>query len=128
MAKPSKSKRTKKDPSAEFRKKALSMPGATEGTSCNNAAFKAGSKNFFFLGERDDGRIKTMLKLTEPASLKTAAKEEKARPDNISVGKGGWVSGKFDSGADVPVELMLDWIVESYRALAPKKLVAELDR
>ena len=29
--------------------------------------------------------------------------------------------------ADAPIELLLDWVEESYRTIAPKKLVAELD-
>jgi hypothetical protein len=33
------------------------------------------------------------------------------------------------SGPDCPdVEVLLDWAEESYRAIAPKKLVARLDR
>jgi hypothetical protein len=28
---------------------------------------------------------------------------------------------------DAPIDLLLDWIEESYRTIAPKKLVQELD-
>jgi hypothetical protein len=36
------------------------------------------------------------------------------------------VSFAFGPGDDVPVELLEDWIDESYRAVAPKRLVATL--
>jgi hypothetical protein len=36
------------------------------------------------------------------------------------------VSASFGEKDDVPVSLLLEWIDESYRAIAPKKLVAGL--
>jgi len=109
-----------------LRKFALSLPEATEGTSCNNAAFKAGSKNFFFLGEKGGG-FNAMLKLTETDSIKEAEQLERSQPDVFGVGKAGWVSCKFSPEDKAPVDVLERWILESYRALAPKKLVAKLD-
>ena len=43
-------------------------------------------------------------------------------------GRGGWVTSAFEPNDDPPVDILCDWIEESYRAVAPKKLVAELDR
>jgi predicted DNA-binding protein (MmcQ/YjbR family) len=43
-------------------------------------------------------------------------------PTGYGLGKSGWVSAKFD-GDDVPVDMLKDWIDESYRAQAPKKLI-----
>ncbi|MGV3620377.1 MAG: MmcQ/YjbR family DNA-binding protein [Archangium sp.] len=48
-------------------------------------------------------------------------------PTEYGLGKSGWVTAKFKEGDDVPVELFKQWIDESYRAQAPKKLLAELD-
>jgi len=42
------------------------------------------------------------------------------------LGRAGWVTATFETGEPVPVELMIAWIDESYRAIAPKKLVKEL--
>ena len=43
------------------------------------------------------------------------------------MGKAGWVSAKFEDGDMVPLDMLFSWIDESYRAVAPKKLIAELD-
>jgi hypothetical protein len=48
-----------------------------------------------------------------------------AEPTPYGLGKSGWVSLKFPDG-NVPVEMLKAWIDESYRAQAPKKLVASL--
>jgi predicted DNA-binding protein (MmcQ/YjbR family) len=48
-------------------------------------------------------------------------------PTAYGLGKSGWVSAKFPPGRKPPVELLKAWIDESYRAQAPKKLVAALD-
>lgn len=49
-----------------------------------------------------------------------------AEPTGYGLGKSGWVSAKFPPGKKPPVDLFKDWIDESYRAQAPKKLVATL--
>ena len=36
--------------------------------------------------------------------------------------------GGFRRGDEPPVDILCDWIEESYRTIAPKKLVAELDQ
>jgi hypothetical protein len=48
-------------------------------------------------------------------------------PTGYGMGKSGWVTSQFKPGDDVPVALLTKWIDESYRAVAPKKLVAQLD-
>ncbi len=40
------------------------------------------------------------------------------------MGKSGWVTAKFQGRDEVPVGLLVQWIEESYRAIAPKKLAA----
>jgi predicted DNA-binding protein (MmcQ/YjbR family) len=49
-----------------------------------------------------------------------------ATPTGYGLGKSGWVSAKFAPGETPPVALFKEWIDESYRAQAPKKLVATL--
>ncbi|HYO64678.1 MAG TPA: MmcQ/YjbR family DNA-binding protein, partial [Archangium sp.] len=40
--------------------------------------------------------------------------------------KSGWINASFPPGKEPPVEMLREWIDESYRAVAPKKLVAQL--
>jgi predicted DNA-binding protein (MmcQ/YjbR family) len=48
------------------------------------------------------------------------------QPAEYGLGKSGWVKASFERGQKPPVELLKAWIDESYRAQAPKKLVATL--
>ncbi|MEO5767949.1 MAG: MmcQ/YjbR family DNA-binding protein [Polyangia bacterium] len=47
-------------------------------------------------------------------------------PTGYGLGKSGWVSATFPEGETPPVALLKEWIDESYRAQAPKKLAASL--
>ena len=47
-------------------------------------------------------------------------------PTPYGLGKSGWVSAKFPAGRAPPITLLKAWIDESYRAQAPKRLVALL--
>jgi predicted DNA-binding protein (MmcQ/YjbR family) len=48
-------------------------------------------------------------------------------PTGYGLGKSGWVSAKLAAGQVPDVEMFKQWIDESYRAQAPKKLIRELD-
>ena len=50
-----------------------------------------------------------------------------AKPTGYGLGKSGWVSFTPAEDAIPPIEQLREWIDESYRAQAPKKLVRELD-
>jgi len=50
-----------------------------------------------------------------------------ARPTAYGLGKSGWVSFTPAEGEIPGMEQLKDWIDESYRAQAPKKLVKALD-
>lgn len=47
-------------------------------------------------------------------------------PTGYGLGKWGWVTATIEKG-EIPVDMFREWIDESYRAQAPKKLVRELD-
>jgi hypothetical protein len=47
-------------------------------------------------------------------------------PTGYGLGKSGWVTATFGAKESPPLDLLKDWIDESYRAQAPKKLVAGL--
>ena len=50
-----------------------------------------------------------------------------AKPTGYGLGKSGWVTFTPAPGQMPPLEQMKEWIDESYRAQAPRKLVKELD-
>ena len=96
---------------------AMAYPETTAGDSCVNRGFKAGGKkNFLFLGVKDD-QVRVMLKLDE--SAKDAASSDIG---DVSVGNAGWVTALLspDAAAD---EVLEQWIDESWRLMAPKKLL-----
>lgn len=47
-------------------------------------------------------------------------------PTGYGLGKSGWVTATFGPKQTPPLDMLQDWIDESYRAQAPKKLVAAL--
>jgi hypothetical protein len=46
-----------------------------------------------------------------------------AQPARYGLGASGWVKLTFLPDDEPPVDLIIDWIEESYRAVAPKRLV-----
>ena len=49
------------------------------------------------------------------------------KPTGYNLGKSGWVSATFSRVDEVPIQVVVEWIDESYRAVAPKGLVKKLD-
>lgn len=107
-----------------LRDHALSFPGVNESDSCVKRAFRARTKGFLFLGEKPDS-YNVMLKLGDSVDEAVGLTEE--RSERWSVGKFNWVTMHFDNDEVPPDGLLERWIEESYRLLAPKKLLAELD-
>jgi predicted DNA-binding protein (MmcQ/YjbR family) len=62
-----------------------------------------------------------------PSSAPDALALPFTKPTGYGLGKSGWVSASFADGDEIPVEMLQEWIAESYRAQAPKKLIAQLD-
>ncbi|HXU60385.1 MAG TPA: MmcQ/YjbR family DNA-binding protein, partial [Polyangia bacterium] len=48
------------------------------------------------------------------------------KPTAYGMGKSGWVTVTLGPAESPPIALLKEWIDESYRAVAPKKLVAAL--
>ena len=103
--------------SSSIRLHALGYPDAAEGTSCVNRAFSAGGKNFAFLGEVDD-ECRLRLKLGE--SIPEV-------DDRFEVGAHGWTMIRFHPDEPPNTADLERWVGESFRLLAPKRLVAQLD-
>ena len=81
-------------------------------------------KTFLFLYADAEG-MNLSMKLPHSGDLALALPF--TAPTGYGLGKSGWVSASFAPGDDVPLDAVRAWIDESYRAIAPKKIVASLD-
>jgi hypothetical protein len=86
-------------------------------------AIKVKGKSFVFLA--DDGKTFS-LSAKLPSLAGVAVKLPFASPTEYGLGKSGWVTARFPRSAKLPLKLLQLWIDESYRAIAPKRLVAQL--
>ncbi len=107
-----------------LRKAALAYPETTEDHPWDHIAIKVKGKVFLFLGT-DEAGLGMSLKL--PNSHEHALALPFAFPTPYGLGKSGWVSAKFAPGEEVPLEMLLEWLDESYRAIAPKRVLARLE-
>ena len=102
---------------------ALSLPEAFEDQPWEeDTVAKVRKKIFVFLG--GEGSTHMTVKLDE--SHAHALSIEGARPSAYGLGKSGWVTVPLRAKG-VTAAVLCDWIEESYRIVAPKRLVAELD-
>lgn len=85
---------------------------------------KVRKKIFVYLGAEGSDQPTAGLKLT--SSLEEALEFDGVTPSRYGLGRYGWVQVPL-TGA-VPAELALDWLDESYRAVAPKTLISKLDQ
>jgi predicted DNA-binding protein (MmcQ/YjbR family) len=100
---------------------ALSLPEAYEDHPWDETVAKVRKKVFVFFG----GTPKLMtVKLVE--SHAHALSVEGVEQTGYGLGPSGWVNVPVDAPG-LSHELLRDWIEESYRIVAPKRLVAELD-
>ena len=109
---------------AALRKHALSYPEAHEDFPWGERVVKVGGKVFLFLGKHENA-LGLSVKL--PSSATLALGLPFASPTAYGLGKSGWVTARFAAREKPPVELLKRWIDESYRAVAPKRLSAQLD-
>jgi predicted DNA-binding protein (MmcQ/YjbR family) len=89
---------------------------------------KVGRKIFIFLGS-DDPDVSSagiIMKLIE--SHDEAMATPGARPPGYGLARSGWVAIPLGGEAQPPMDVLEAWVVESYRNVAPKRLLAELDR
>ena len=104
---------------------ALTYPGAWEDHPWGDTVVKVGKKIFVFLGEGSEFGPGITIKL--PDSADPALMLDCTERPGYGLGKAGWVSVHLDGADCPPVDVLGDWLDESYRAIAPKKLVRELD-
>jgi predicted DNA-binding protein (MmcQ/YjbR family) len=105
---------------------ALSLPGAFEDHPWGDEAVaKVNGKIFVFFGAGEGTPdIAIAVKLDE--SLEQALAVPGAAPTGYGLGRGGWVTVPL-LPTTPPLDVLKDWVEESYRRVAPKRLAAELD-
>jgi predicted DNA-binding protein (MmcQ/YjbR family) len=96
---------------------ALSLPEAWEDHPWGDTVVKVRKKIFAFVGAET-----LTVKLDEAHGH--ALSIDGAEPTGYGLGKAGWVTVPVDG---LPDEIVRDWVEESYRLVAPKKLIAQLD-
>jgi len=115
-----------RETSKALRRFALGLPGATEHFPWGERVAKIAGKVFVFLGTDPlpDGEIGFSVKL--PESGREALELPFTKPTGYGLGKAGWVSASFSAKDAPPLAILEDWILESYRAVAPKRILAKL--
>ncbi|CAN5736311.1 hypothetical protein BH20ACT23_BH20ACT23_16480 [soil metagenome] len=103
---------------------ALGLPGAYEDHPWGEDVAKVNKKIFVFMGVEDVPELGMSVKLCE--SHEQALSVPGAAPTGYGLGRAGWVSIPFRDTTP-PLDVLRDWVEESYRVVAPKRLVAELD-
>ena len=107
-----------------IREAALAYPETVEDFPWGHSAFKVRGKSFAFVECDGDGfRVSTKL----PSSSSVVLTFPFASPMGYGLGKSDWVTASFGRRDKVPVGMMVEWMDESYRARAPKRLIKQLD-
>ena len=102
-----------------LRKRALAYPEAYEEFPWGERVIKVHKRIFLVLhGDTKTLRVTTKLPLSYGAALLAPF----ARPTGYGLGKSGWVTASFAGAEHVPYDVLLSWMDESYRAIAPKRL------
>ncbi len=109
----------------ELREYGLALPGAhTKSPWPGHLDLAVNDKTFAYLSiEGEPFSISCKLAKSSAVALLLPF----AKPTAYGLGKSGWVSAEFPPDEPLPIDMLKSWIDESYRAQAPKKLVAQLD-
>ncbi len=107
---------------AKLRTFALTFPEAYEEFPWGHSAMKVNKKAFLFMSIDEKGIFSISVKL--PQSRDMAADLPFTEPTGYGLGKSGWVTATLTD--EKALDLIKAWIGESYRAIAPKRLVKQL--
>jgi len=107
---------------AKLRAKAMSYPEVTETFPWGEHAFKVKGKTFVFMRDDEEGTsFSVKLSASRAAALKLPASE----PTHYGMGAKGWVTLVPTSKSSM--KQLAGFIDESFRAVAPKRVLATLD-
>lgn len=105
-----------------IRTHALAYPQTSETFPWGEHAFKVNGKTFVFM--RDDGS-ETSFSVKLSRSLTKALQLPGSEPTHYGMGAKGWVTLRPTSRSSV--KLLRELVDESYRAVAPKRVLAKMD-
>jgi predicted DNA-binding protein (MmcQ/YjbR family) len=108
----------------QIRAFALSFPETKEDFPWGHSAFKVKNKAFVFMGVDENG-FSMSVKLTK--SNWAALQLPFCEPTHYGLGKHGWVSASFAPNANAPIDVLLDWVKESFNNVAPKTLLKKME-
>jgi predicted DNA-binding protein (MmcQ/YjbR family) len=109
---------------ASLKSFALELPGAWPDNPWGDSVVKVGKKIFVFLGDNEED---SLITVKVPESHDHAMSFTGAAPTGYGLGKAGWVTIPVAGLTGDDAEVLPDFIEESYRTIAPKKLIKELD-
>jgi len=106
---------------------ALSFPGAYAEHPWGQTVIKVKRKVFLFVNGAiaPEAGVSLSVKLPQSGDV---LQLPLAEPMGYGMGKHGWVTLLIMRDDQLPLPLLETWIDESYRAIAPKRLLAELDQ
>lgn len=104
-----------------LRTAAMAYPETVEDFPWGHPAYKvAGKKAFLFMGASEPGALSVSMKL--PFRAQEALALKYAKPTDYGLGRSGWVTFTFAKSARAPLGKLVDYLDESWRAVAPKRL------
>ncbi|MFF9028884.1 MmcQ/YjbR family DNA-binding protein [Streptomyces iakyrus] len=107
---------------------ALGLPDAVEEFPWGESVAKVNKKVFVFLGVQDGSYpLGVTVKLTDETAHAHALACPGAEPAGYGLGKAGWVYVPLEQQGAPAAEVLCDWVEESYRVIAPKRLIVVLD-
>ena len=106
---------------------ASTMPGAWEDHPWDHTVLKVGKKVFVFFGGAAAEAHTLSITVKLPISYEMALTLPYMSPAGHGLWKGGWARLTQTTGDDFDLETIRGWILQSYRAVAPNKLVKLLD-
>jgi predicted DNA-binding protein (MmcQ/YjbR family) len=111
----------------KIRERAMALPEAEQAWLFgDHEVIRVNKKVFVWVrDDEDDGSFGIGVKLRDTQAL--ALTLPFASPMEYGMAKWGWVNARFEKREKPPLDLLLAWVDESYRNVAPKKRVAEMD-
>lgn len=106
---------------------ALGFPGAYAEHPWGQTVVKVKNKVFLFVNGAIAPEDGVSLSVKLPLSGADVLEMPLAEPMGYGMGKHGWVTLIIMRDDELPFQLLETWIDESYRAVAPKRMLAELE-
>jgi predicted DNA-binding protein (MmcQ/YjbR family) len=106
---------------------ASTFPDAWEDHPWEHTVLKVGKKVFVFFGGAAGPPDELSMTVKLPVSYEMALTLPYMSPAGHGLWKGGWAALRQHDGDDIDLETIKGWIVQSYRAVATKKLIKQYE-